>query len=50
MNHTGRQAVGVSTLILNISGMAEAIKEPFEILKVETGRICLVYCLQQKSA
>ena len=40
---TGCPAVGVSTLILNISGRDQPILKPLESVKVLTGRICLAY-------
>ena len=41
--YTGCSAVGVPTLILDISSKGEPILKPFESMKVLTGRICLVY-------
>ena len=40
---TGCPAVGVSTLNVHIYFMAEPMRKPFNSMKVETGRICLVY-------
>ena len=41
--YTGCPAVGVSTLNVHIYFMAEPMRKPFNSMKVETGRICLVY-------